>query len=155
MDLDNKSVNSLFSSIPNTNEVKFGYVENSINQTNINSIPIAQTAKFGTNNISSISNNIENKQISSKEDNIFPNKIFANINSNINSSLNSNYGAQQNINIRGDSSNSYSSAQATRQVISTNIIPNINIDNQNLFSASSNLFHNSSEVSGLTTIFSE
>ena len=138
-----KMVNSLFSSIPNTNKVKFGYVENSINQTNINSIPVTQTAKFGTNNISSISNNIENKQISSKEDNIFSNKIFANINSNINSSLNSNYGAQQNINIRGDSSNSYSSAQATRQVISTNIIPNINIDNQNLFSASSNRERNS------------
>ena len=57
-------------------------------------------------------------------------------NINSNSNLNSNYGAQ--IKVNAENRGSYSSAQATRQVISTNVVPKINIETSNLYSANNN-----------------
>ena len=110
----------------NVNKVNFGYVNNSIGQTNINNSPLKSTCKFGINSSDIISNNVENKIT-------FGCNISGNVN-NINSNLNLN--GEQIKNREGNSS-SYS-AETTRQIISANIMPKINANNSNLFSASNN-----------------
>ena len=114
-----------------SNQVNFGYVNNSLGQNAINYSPLSQNAKFGVN--TSVSNNLQDKTIFAKPETIISN-ISENNKNNINSSLNSNYGAQIKIGVK--TLNPYSSAQTTRQFISNNLIPKIKTDTSNIISAS-------------------
>ena len=114
-----------------SNQVNFGYVDNSLGQNAINYSPLSQNAKFGVN--TSVSNNLQDKTIFAKPETIISN-ISENNKNNINSSLNSNYGAQIKIGVK--TLNPYSSAQTTRQFISNNLIPKIKTDTSNIISAS-------------------
>ena len=114
-----------------------GIFNNAIGQTNINYTPLNADAKFGFVESHNNFPNIGNKEGFSKEEKNAPissdNKTV-----NINSNLNSNYGAQ--IKIQPSNLISFGSAQASRQIISTNAFQKINMnkENSNLFSASHN-----------------
>ena len=127
--MENKTM--INSNINNNAKVQFGFVGNSNGQTNIRNSPLKTTAKFGFG-----SSNIVTSNNSIKEEFVKPINMITNETNNINSNLNSNYGAQ--IKVNTGNTGSYSSAQATRQVISTNVIPKINIDTSNLYSANNN-----------------
>ena len=114
-----------------SNQVNFGYVNNSLGQNVINNSPLSQNVKFGVN--ASVSNNLQDKTIIGKPETVISN-ISENNKNNINSSLNSNYGAQIKIGVK--TLNPYSSAQASRQFISNNLIPKIKTDTSNIISTS-------------------
>ncbi len=114
-----------------SNQVNFGYVNNSLGQNVINNSPLSQNVKFGVN--ASVSNNLQDKTIIGKSETVISN-ISENNKNNINSSLNSNYGAQIKIGVK--TLNPYSSAQASRQFISNNLIPKIKTDTSNIISTS-------------------
>lgn len=118
----------------------FNLQEKNVSNTEIQSIK--QTAKFpsieGNAELkvasSSYSNNSDNQMFVKPENTISTNAIN-NIKNNI---LNLNYGKEQNIRLSGDSE-SFSSSHTTRQMKNTNIIPNINLQNNlNLFSDTAN-----------------
>ena len=127
-----KENKSTLNSNINVNEVKFGFLNNSIGQTNINNSTLKPSVKFGFNSSNITSNNVD------PPGNVVSNisgNIINNINSNLN--LNSNHSAQ--IKNGEGNSYSYSSAQTTRQILSTNnIMSKINTDTSNIFSASNN-----------------
>ena len=114
-----------------SNQVNFGYVNNSLGQNVINNSPLPQNVKFGVN--ASVSNNLQDKTIIGKSETVISN-ISENNKNNINSSLNSNYGAQIKIGVK--TLNPYSSAQSSRQFISNNLIPKIKTDTSNIISTS-------------------
>ena len=114
-----------------SNQVNFGYVNNSLGQNVINNSPLSQNVKFGVN--ASVSNNLQDKTIIGKPETVISN-ISENNKNNINSSLNSNYGAQIKIGVK--TLNPYSSAQSSRQFISNNLIPKIKTDTSNIISTS-------------------
>ncbi len=114
-----------------SNQVNFGYVNNSLGQNVINNSPLSQNVKFGVN--ASVSNNLQDKTIIGKSETVISN-ISENNKNNINSSLNSNYGAQIKIGVK--TLNPYSSAQSSRQFISNNLIPKIKTDTSNIISTS-------------------
>ena len=121
--------------INNIQEVKFGYDFNSNGQTNLSYPPLNPSVKFGIGNSDiSTSNDVIKEEI------VRPINTNTNETNNIfsNSNLNSNYGAQIKVNENERNSGPYSSAQATRQVISTNVIPKINVDTSNLFTTNNN-----------------
>ena len=119
--------------------------EFNLQEKNVNPIQISstnQTGRFpnieGNSDLkvisSSYSNNHDN-QILIKPDNTISINALNNIKNN---NFNLNYEQNQNIKLSGDSG-SFSSAHAARQVMNTNIIPSINIqNNSNLFSANTN-----------------
>ena len=117
--------------INNNTKIKFGFDGNLNGQTNLHYSPLKTTAKFGFENSNIVTSNNDIKGEFMKPINTITNET-----NNINSNLNSNYGAQ--IKTNAGNIGSYSSAQATRQIISTNTIPKINIDTSNLYSANNN-----------------
>ena len=120
--------------IPSTGQVTFGYVSNTIGQSNTHFSPLKenQNVKFGINsNNNNIASNYNEKVDFINQVNIIkPDSEIEEKNKDFN--LNSNYGAQNEISKIGIGP--YSSAQATRQVFSTNVMPKV--DTSNLFSAS-------------------
>ena len=146
---------SIINSNSNLNKVNFGYINNSIGQTKIMNPPLNPNAKFGINSDNITSNNTESN-ITFNVPGKVVSSVSSNIINNLNSNLNSKYGAQ--IKNDEDGSGPYSSAQITRQIITTNLIPKIKTDT--IFSASNNreniTFNNissniSSTSSNLTT----
>ena len=120
----------------NSNRANFGYINNSIGQTNITYVPLTKEAKFGVVNNNNSFPNTENKigYINSEK---YTSTMSENKLDNINSNLNSNYGGQ--IKIQTSSVGPFATAQAPRQIISPNLIPKINItENLSLNSASNN-----------------
>ena len=117
--------------INNNAKVQFGFVGNSNGQNNIIKSPLKKSANisFEISNIVTSNNSIKGEFV--KE--INANNYETN---NVNSNLNSNYYSQ--INVNTGNTGSYSSTQGTRQVISTNVIPKINIETSNLYSPTSN-----------------
>ena len=129
---NNQAQNKLSNDI---NKVKFGFVEDSKCQTNLSNPSLKQiTAKFGCNNNDIASNNEDMKMKFGAPENVASTISSNEIKNNVNSGLNSNYGATLNC----VKSGSFPSAQAKRQIINTNIIPNIENNTSNLFSASTN-----------------
>ena len=119
----------------NTNNINFGYVEKPMGQSNQGHSSLIPTAKFGVNQ-----SNVAQTTIEKKVENINPMNLAPSLTTekaqNIITNLNSNYGAQ--VKIDEGNIGPYASAQAKRQVISTNVIPTINIDTSNLFTATTN-----------------
>jgi len=117
---------------------EFNLQEKNVNPTQISSIN--QIIRFpnieGNTDLkvisSSYSNNNDNQKFIKPENTLSTNAL----NNIKNNDLN--YGQNQNIRLSGDSG-PFSSAHTTRQVMNTNIIPNINLQsNSNLFSATTN-----------------
>lgn len=130
-EIQNKT--NINTNVNSNKEVIFGYVNDSNGQSNLSYPSLNPTAKFGSGNIdiASSKNNKKGEFVQPINVNINETK---NINSNFN--LNSNSGAQikENVGKIGP----YSSAHITREVISTNVIPKINANTSNLFSANNN-----------------
>ena len=120
----------------NLNQINFGLVSNSTDKTNLSYTPLNPTAKFGVTSSNMAPTNIENKQEIINQMNITSNITKDKDAKNNNSNLNSNNGAQVKLNVKNIGP--YASAQAQRQVISTNTIPSINVDTSNLFTATTN-----------------
>ena len=129
----NENANKTSNINPSSNTINFGY---SNNPSDFKYTPLTENYKFGINDM--VSNNVDNNAMFTKPVNNVNNisNIAGNATDNINSNSNLNYGAQ--IKIGNEIIGSYSSAQTKRDLMSTNIIPKIQTDTSNLFSATNN-----------------